>query len=703
MKQKIRFSPGLYLEGLRQLRLTGIIGVIIMAGITAIMLISLGEYDNPTQYTGISYLPWLLLSFVGFMPLLMLQMFSFMNKRNASDMYHSIPHTRSTMYLSFSAAVITWVLIILFAAVLTGLIGAWLMPDKIALAYKTLLLWILYCISASLLVGGAILIAKGLTGTLLNSIVLTALVLFFPRFLMSLFIGTLESNPIFDGCLSNSFTASSINPVVGIVFELMGIQYGMGVSALAIHIPSIVYGFVLGLIYFAVGGFLFCRRNSETASQSAPSRFMQAVYRVLVAMTMCSAMIVVLFQDIVIYTSDYTDWTMIIIAYVVIIFVYFLYELLTTRKVKNLVKAIPTLGIVAVLNVAIYFGLAGAYNSAMNFRPAPDEINSVTVLSDSTVGNYGYMNYTDYVLTKAGGIKLTDQEILNDVSYCLELSLDKTEVDVGNLYNDYDNMTPVLLEIETDGGTYKRNVYMTMDRYQKLSRAVSESKDFQEAWTGLPDAEIIYIHDNYNAFDTDEEVHELYDMFREETKNADLTDWISLNSGSETCDFTFTTECIIQGVSTTLDIYVNEKIAPKTVAYYYEKVDQTQYDRLNELKDTLKQFQEDGITIGGSVYMYVTDDAYGSLSANFNWDLFDEYDLVLDALESRADGNLKDSDTWLSMNIDIWYTNEEVDSFEPIYYSFLFPADDTTIEILEELNEEYLSVHEGEAAMAIYS
>ena len=313
------------------------------------------------------------------------------------------------------------------------------------------------------------------------------------------------------------------------------------------------------------------------------------------------------------------------------------------------------------------------------------------------------MNYTDYVLTKADGIKLTDQEILSDVSYCLELSLDKTEVDVSNLYNDHDNMTPVLLEIETDGGSYKRNVYMTMDRYQKLSRAVSESKDFQEAWTGLPDAEIICIYDNYNAFDTDEEVHKLYDMFREETKNADLTDWISLNSGIETCDFNFTTECIIQGMSTTIDIAVSEKIAPKTVAYYYEKIDQTQYDRLNELKDTLKQLQEDEVTVSGSVYMYVSDDIHGKLSANFNWNLFDEYDIVLEALESRADGDLKDSEITLGISVDIWYTNEEVDSFEPIYYSFLFPADNTTIKILEELNEEYLSVHEGEAAMAIYS
>ena len=54
MKQKIGFNLGIYLEGLRQLRVTGFISVICMLGITIIRIIGklpMSQYDG-YEYSG---------------------------------------------------------------------------------------------------------------------------------------------------------------------------------------------------------------------------------------------------------------------------------------------------------------------------------------------------------------------------------------------------------------------------------------------------------------------------------------------------------------------------------------------------------------------------------------------------------------------------------------------------------------------------
>ncbi|MGN0593311.1 MAG: hypothetical protein ACI4JQ_08700 [Ruminococcus sp.] len=687
MKQKLRFDLGLYLEGLRQLRVSGLIGIIVTAGIAILMLITMEDFDvtGTITYTGLGYIPWLLISFVIFMPLLMLQMFHFMNKRNASDLYHSLPHTRGTLYLSFTSAVVTWILIIIFTACLTALIGAWIRSEQIALVYDTFFLWMLYCISGSILVGGAIMVAKGLSGTLLNSIVLTGLILFLPRFLLSMLIGAIECNPIFDGCIGNRFTSSGINPVTGIVFSLFGVEENLDLSALAISVSTIVYGFVLGLIYFVIGGFLFCRRDSETASQSAPSRRMQAVYRILVAIAMCSVPVMFLFQHNYLYPEAAKEWDTVIISYVVILFVYFLYELLSTRKLKNLVKAIPTLGIVAVLNVAMYFGMAGAYTSAMDFRPAADEINGVTILSDAVIDE-GYMSYDNYVLSELGGIRITDQQVLKDVSYSLAQSLKQSKETVNNVYSYgfHTNMRSVLMGIETDAGQILRNVYMSLERYESLNTAICSNQDFKEAWITPPKSDYIETYDFYGL--GDDERKQLYKMFCEEAKSADFQTWFDLYLNGGEGDFGFQVSYLTDGKTCYVDVPVYTEIAPKTVECYYEMGEEKQQTMLKEAQNKLNTLKDAGTAIEGNIYVYMYD--HENTYFEDNWELTaSSAELPFQVLEARADGSVQSGEKMLQVDISIWYMDDT--RYEPFSYQFLFPADKTTLEMLKALREEY--------------
>ncbi len=693
MKQKIRFDLGLYIEGLRQLRVTGIIGLIVMAGLSIIMLTSLepsyGIYNEPicTTYTGIGILPWLLLSFVLFTPLLMFMMFHFMNKRNASDLYHSLPHTRGTVYLSFSAAAISWVLMIILASVLTMVIGSWIRSDFIDLAYDTLFLWMLYCISASILVGGAIMIAKGISGTLLNNIILTGLILFLPRFFLTILIDAIEANPIFDNCIGNDFTSSTINPVTGMVFYLFGINPTMNIHELAVSIPAIVYGFILGLIYFVAGAFLFCRRNSETASQSAPSRRLQAVYRILIATAMCSIVVMILFQWNYLYLSDEKSWSSVIIPYIIIIFLYFLYELLTTRRLKNLVKAIPGLGIVAVLNVVMYFGLAGIYNSAMSFRPAADEINSITVLPE-TDDSY-YLSYEEYVLHAMDGVKLTDQDVLENVAYSLNQSLVRSENDVNALYQNnsqYTSMVPML--IETDGGSVKRNVYLAGTA---LNDVILSNQKYQETWMNPPVSDgSVYVY-----FGPVEDAKALYDQFRKEVKDADFQTWYDASCSMDAVDFSFEISYLSDGVTYAVEIPVYGEVAPETVSCYYEQYNQAIQEMLEETTEKLSEIKKADADIEGMVYVNVDDE--DGMYFEQEWELSGKsVELPLRVLESRGDGPVQSGELTVNIDISIWHINDP--ELEPFGYSFSFPADETTLDLLEDLDEEFSGLYQETAA-----
>ena len=93
MKKKL-FSKGLYLEGVKQLRLTGIIVFVIFA--LEAVLVPVGKVAS-SQRLNITEMrmdpllthPILIFTFVLVAPVLTLSLFGFLNKRNKSDFYHS--------------------------------------------------------------------------------------------------------------------------------------------------------------------------------------------------------------------------------------------------------------------------------------------------------------------------------------------------------------------------------------------------------------------------------------------------------------------------------------------------------------------------------------------------------------------------------------------------------------------------------------
>lgn len=725
MKQKIRFNTGLYIEGLRQLKVTGLISVIVMLGISIIRII--GElpvnngYDyevySASSYTGIDWMPWLLLSFIVITPMLTLQMFNFMNKRNSSDFYHSLPHTRSTVYISFLSAVLTWVLISIAATIIPSLIGTLIFSDVYALVLDTFFIFMLFCISASVLVMGAITIAKGLSGTLLNSIILTGILLFLPRFLIALILTSLNYHPVLSGTVGGGFFSDSLNPVTAIVFSLMGFVSEISVTEIVVSAAPIIYGFVLGIIYIIIGLAFFVVRKSETASQSATSRTMQAFFRILIATALLVPLVTTIFDTKYYYSNQDTYSFGLCVWVVVAIFIYFLYELITTKKLKNLVKAIPGLGIVAVLNIAIYFGIVAAYNNEISFRPAADEINSVTILPKE-IDDWETLNYYDYTLRSIDGVTLTNPVIIEDVSEILGKNLDLADNNLSNFYSTIynsgtSNVHEIRITISTNGKDKTRNLFVSEAVYNDINSSLCATKDFKDAWTNsialskITGIESYFYGYNTKYYDT-EESKELYNIFLDEIKSADFNTWFQSFIKNETSGMEFNIWTVIDGKSQSISIPVYESVAPQTCAKAKELYDKKTLEEINNAMEYL-----DRLDTCDSIYgeIDVNIESFSSIMEYSNLTVLGipiEEEAVVTDRDIRFDGgwffestdivrefiNTRSGDTFdvnrdvaiLNISFSIYETSPYIDSQG---YRLSFPASEETIEKLESIAEEY--------------
>lgn len=117
------FSTKLMLEGFRQCRTIGILALIIMS-LWAILIpagnaITYGG-DSDAVIVKMTAEAFDVNSFMIFVipavAIMTLVLFHFLDNRASSDLYHALPHKRITVYLSFTASIILWAVLLIFAS-----------------------------------------------------------------------------------------------------------------------------------------------------------------------------------------------------------------------------------------------------------------------------------------------------------------------------------------------------------------------------------------------------------------------------------------------------------------------------------------------------------------------------------------------------------------------------------------------------------
>lgn len=456
MKRNKIFSFPLMLEGIKQTKVVGIcfaiISLLISCGYPILRLISYSSMDYDTLKVQPSFtinlasfsLPIFVIQYI--MPVTMIfVLFSFMNKRKASDFYHSIPMSRTCIYLTYTAVALIWSLVIILANTFISYI-IYACTPKLIISAEFILPTIIASFVLSMLTVSIALVAKGLSGTMFTNIIITIIVAFLPRVIILLYTIAVNSAVKIADVSFMSFADIRNN----ILFAYVTTNNEVAELFTA---ETLWYSVVLAVIYFAVGFVLHKFRNSETAGKNSSYKGVQIVVRTLLG----AVPLLMISMFFAIGSKPVNEvW---FIGIVISLLVYFLYELITTKNAKKLLTAIPFYAIPVILNVVFVFICLGARDSILNDIPQVSDISSVSVSSYDDFNYYGD-NYYQY---KVQDVKIKDKELINILQSALTDNVQKVK-DGKSLTGNSTELYTVIYHCNS-GKDIKRKVYVDINKY----------------------------------------------------------------------------------------------------------------------------------------------------------------------------------------------------------------------------------------------
>lgn len=503
------FSFKLYLQGLKKSRLHGITMLGIVTALTALIptvtMFSARHVHYKPDYmpatTLIDYdgfaIPLLMLLLMA--PILTLSMFSFLNKRNESDFYHSIPFTRPCVYFSFLASIMTWIVATLVVAIASATILWSLVPYTAVPFSLPFVHFIVYFLATLLLVAFTI-VAMTLTGTIISNLLIFGLLFLFVRVAGALFVACMES----------------LYPVVIIDLsfaEFLQIDYNIPLALISPYLFSgdftvfgnydlWIYTAVVSIGLIAAGCWLYTRRRSEMAGQSAPNNFLQHTYRIMISLPFVFLMVYGILEE------GFNE--LVLVLTVITLLVYYVFEIVTTKRLKNLLKATLFVPILIVGGIVFALTVTISGKTAIAYTPDADEIKSISIYDPNMERNPSYelMNTTDVAINDPKVLEFISNElkemekIINETDaqhYLYPHRYEESDKDVyyGGALS-YDEQTDYVRWsvkiVGKSGRVCGRTLCVTMEEYQNLSTMFSATREYEDALLKLPtESEIVHI------------------------------------------------------------------------------------------------------------------------------------------------------------------------------------------------------------------
>lgn len=576
------FDKELYKEGIRQLRIPGIVSgaILLLCGILMPLMYMIDLYEaNRVQAEGVQTVTQITLNLssahvlIWICPyvlavLMTIQLFRFLNQRSCSDFYHSIPQTRTCVAVSFLASILTWVVGLLVGIGLFSCLFAEALP-YITMDWSEVFLTMIRLLTAVILAVGGTFLAMSVTGTIFTNFAVVVMILYVP---------TLLALVLEDNIVSKLFFVQSIEEMLLCRYNNLtnGICEIMEMGSKGGNLSSAVYTTILGAAYGIMGVYMYQKRSSESAGQPASSRWLKAVFRVVPAFVLTLVPITWIYLG---HITEAAEIFLLVVIYIVAVVIYFLYELFSTGKWKSALHAFKGLWLLAVLNLATLLVLNGITLYAENCIPKTDEIISVRFLED------GY----DYYGLCLKETELTTEEVRQFVSEKLEYTIEYIDADT---YWNYDICQPVA--IETKWGTLHRNLYLTYVQYQELTEMQADSEEYRNVYMTLPDQESWEIYTSREWKDKDS-TSRIYQVLQAEIQEIGFSKWYNyIKNNSRDCwvylDFTN-----IYGDGY-LDIPISRSVLPKTYAKCIEELNiGADTEELQHMSSLLKKVGENEV------------------------------------------------------------------------------------------------------------
>ena len=495
------FSLKLYLEGLRKIRVAGVASAVTVVALNAILpiigILESRRVYSDTKTTSVvptaSFAPFGLLMMV-FALILTYSMFSYLNERSKSDFWHAVPEKRSCVYFSFTAAIYTWIAGTLLVSGLVNLL-LWNLAEYYVAGFGAFLgSFALYFLAAILLVGFMSL-AMTLTGTTVSNVLIFALLSLFVRAVGGIFTQCLNAVvPMFDTFYSvlRVFEIEFFLP-----FSLIADLYSVGRNTTFTDLPLILYSIASVLVLLGLGAIGYVKRKSEAATHSAPSRWLQHVYRCAITLPFCLLLVYLMIEDM--------DFELFVTMLVIILLVWVIFELMTTKKIKNVLKSLPVLAVPLALSLLFTGAVYTTRNVIWNDTPDADEILGVSFESRNT--------YT-YETVVTNGIVVEDKALNQLVADALE---DTVEAARNPQNHQYVNRRRATVAIHLKSGrTLGRSVSLSDADYQRLYEGFYESDAYLDAYLSMPKKhQIDTVHFSHFSI-SNREAEVLWNLYLEE-------------------------------------------------------------------------------------------------------------------------------------------------------------------------------------------
>lgn len=604
MKKKI-FSLGLYCEGLKQTRtvsiLTSCLISIVSGFIIVISWLNAIEQENfclehmkpftKTVLSGSVACGALIVIGLAAAPFMTYQLFQFQNKRNTSDFYHSLPHSRLCLFCSFMASIWTQLVADVIICSLFSLLLGTMASHYLTILISPLVFYAISTLIIGMLISATVAMAMAITGTPFNNLILSGMILFLPRimlFIFKLVLNYLMPNGVSEYLLP--FCSMRLNMLTGMFSALYELE-NMNLSQQFANVSAIVYTLLLSFVYFCLAAWFFHRRRSESAGFSAPTRRLQAIYRIIIGSTITVVATLMLYQAIVndqnIVLSEY------VIVYTIGIIAYFLYELITTKKWKNLISCIPGLGIILVINLVSVGIMHAVFQYELHITPDADNIRYISIITTGNEGNY--YDWAEYASSKSGEIAIHDQQLIQKMADALKENVEYYDnygyhefrskyLNWNESKEDEVRYTSQCFRIKTGTRTVIREIYFPTSWLGNIAKVTEQEIEYRKVWMTLPQmiegTGYLYFsaYDdayNFSNYFDDEALENIDSMLREEIRSCDFATWYELLSTSSDPICQFQYQFMESNSNCYLNVPIYSEIAPNTLkmilTHIYEK------------------------------------------------------------------------------------------------------------------------------------
>ncbi len=523
------FDVSLWKEGFRQLRIIGIMCMIITVAYAVLFPMGMQQtynrVDEAYRMGAIETTAYLLAPAFLMVPLMVLYLFRFLTSRDASDFYHGVPHTRTCLFVSFAGSVAAWFALVMAAymAVSFFLIGVF---PNIELSWTDMGLVLFTYVAAAILMLGVSLLAVSLTGTSLTNLAVLVMIIALPRLVLT----------ISYYLIVNQVDFVIYREVPGLLNPMLNLFIGAGMTVLGnagfFDWSNVVYSTALGIFYFAAGGYLFVKRKSEMAGQTAINPWLSLVFRLLPAFMVCLFPLYIILDGVsygrrVLHVVG-ENWFGLLVFYVIAILVYLLYELITTRKLSAMFKSIPGLVVLAVMNIVYAVVFLVATNQMCNYSPEAEEVDSIRLITNLDAYD------TDYFDVILSTVEFKNEEIQKVLCDGLEdtknlWKQDRSEYRQRIWGNKSQNYEKVEVAFREGSVVRNRQVILTKNEYEKLNELIDNDPAYHKAQTEFPEwKEIgdfeIQMYGHYEDQLRGEEMQLLYEAFKHDISNLEFSE-----------------------------------------------------------------------------------------------------------------------------------------------------------------------------------